>query len=171
MAEILRSPEPTRYLRERSGVLLTMAITGGALLLLPVLLTLQFAQLSNRAAESLEDALRGSLYPANLATLAVATVFGTSGSYWGPGAATLSEVAFTDDSENYLFVGASPMLVLYMVGVGAATAVFSAFTPSPAAETAPQPAMPTRSSTMAPRIGCVRRGRRASAKSIPRPGW
>jgi hypothetical protein len=52
------------------------------------------------------------LYPANLATLAVANVFGTSGSYWGPGAATLPEAAFTDDSENYLFVGASPMLVL-----------------------------------------------------------
>ena len=88
MAEILRSREPMRYLRERSGVLLTMAITASALLLLPVLLTLQFAQLSNRPAESLEDALK-MLYPANLATLAVADVFGTSGSYWGPGAATL----------------------------------------------------------------------------------
>lgn len=117
MAEIFRSPEPMRYLRERFGVLLTMSIIGGALLLLPVLLTLQFAQLSNRPAESLEDALRGSLYPANLATLAVANVFGTSGSYWGPGAATLPEVAFTDDSENYLFVGASPMLVLLWFGI------------------------------------------------------
>jgi hypothetical protein len=116
-AEILRSAEPVRYLRERSGVLLTMALTGGALLIVPVLLTLQFAQLSNRPAESLDDALRGSLYPANLATLAVANIFDTSGTYWGPGAATLPEVALTDDSENYLFVGASPMLILLWFGI------------------------------------------------------
>jgi hypothetical protein len=57
------------------------------------------------------------LYPVNLATLAVANVFDTSGSYWGPGAATLPEVAFTDDSENYLFVGASPTLVLLWFGI------------------------------------------------------
>jgi hypothetical protein len=117
IAEILRSAEPVRYLRERSGLLLTMSITGGALLIVPVVLTLQFAQLSNRPAESLDDALKASLYPANLATLAVANIFGTSGTYWGPGRATLPEVALTDDSENYLFVGASPMLVLLWFGV------------------------------------------------------
>jgi hypothetical protein len=90
VAELLGSARPIDYLRERSGVLTAMAVTGGALLIVPMLLTLQFAQLSNRPAESLQDALRGSLYPANLATLAVANVFGTHnvfgilGSYWGP---------------------------------------------------------------------------------------
>ncbi len=117
IAEMLGSAQPARYLRERSRVLIAMAVIGGALLLVPMLLTLQFAQLSNRPAESLDDALRGSLYPANLAILAVANIFGTHGSYWGPGAATLPEVALTDDSENYLFVGAVPVLLLLWFGI------------------------------------------------------
>jgi hypothetical protein len=123
LAELLGSARPMDYLRERSGVLTAMAVTGGALLIIPMLLTLQFAQLSNRPAESLDDALRGSLYPANLATLAVANIFGTHnsfgnhGTYWGPGAATLPEVALTDDSENYLFVGVVPVLLVLWFGI------------------------------------------------------
>ena len=117
LAEILGSTQPVRYLRGRSSVLTTMAVAGSALLTVPMLLTLQFAQLSNRPAESLDDALRGSLYPANLATLMVANIFGTHGSYWGPGAVTLPEVALTDDSENYLFVGVVPILLLLWFGI------------------------------------------------------
>ena len=92
-AEIMRAPQPSLYLRQRSGVLTTIAILCAALLVVPMLLTLQFADLSNRPAEALEEALRGSLYPANLATLAIANIFGTHESYWGPGAATLGDVA------------------------------------------------------------------------------
>jgi hypothetical protein len=117
VAEVTGSPQPARYLRERSGVLATMAVVGGAVLIVPMLLTLQFAQLSNRPAETLGEALRGSLYPANLATLAVPNIFGTHASYWGPGASTLAEVGLTDDSENYLFVGAVPTLLLLWFGV------------------------------------------------------
>src|SRR5258708_3745334 len=51
------------------------------------------------------------------AHLAAANIFGTHGSYWGPGAATLPEVALTDDSENYLFVGAVPVLLLLWFGI------------------------------------------------------
>jgi hypothetical protein len=117
VAEILVSAQPLSYLRERSGVLATTAITGGALLIVPVLLTLQFAHLSNRPAESIEVALKGSLYPAGLANLAIADIFGTHHSYWGPGAATLPAVALTDDSENYLFVGAVPTLLVLWLGL------------------------------------------------------
>jgi hypothetical protein len=121
-AEILRSPRPTLYLRERVGVLTTMAAVCGVLLIVPTLLTLQFADLSNRPAEFVDDALRGSLYPANLATLAVPNIFGTHASYWGPGAPTLPEVALTDDSENYLFVGAVPVLLVLWFGVAGGNA-------------------------------------------------
>jgi hypothetical protein len=116
-AEVLGSRQPVTYLRQRTGVLMTMAAVGIGLLIVPMLLTLQFAQLSNRPAESLDDALKGSLYPANLATLAIANVFGTHGTYWGPGAATLPQVALTDDSENYLFVGVVPILLLLWLGI------------------------------------------------------
>ena len=116
-AEVLSSKQPLAYLRERAGVLTTMAAVGIGLLIIPMLLTVQFAQLSNRPTEILNDALRGSLYPANLANLAIADIFGTHGSYWGPGAATLPEVALTDDSENYLFVGVVPVLLLLWFGI------------------------------------------------------
>jgi hypothetical protein len=117
IAELSGARRPIAYLRERIWVLTTMAATCGALLIVPVLLTMQFAQLSNRPAEVLEGALKGSLYPADLANLAVADVFGTHHSYWGPGAATLPEVALTDDSENYLFVGAIPTLLVLWFGL------------------------------------------------------
>jgi hypothetical protein len=122
VAEILCSPAPARYLRDRSGVLTTMTAAGGALLALPMLLTLQFADLSNRPEESLNDALRASLYPANLATLVVPNIFGTHTGYWGPGPATLPEVALTDDAENYLFFGAVPTLLLIWIGIGSGSA-------------------------------------------------
>jgi hypothetical protein len=116
-AEIMRAPQASGYLRQRSGVLTTTAILCAALLVVPMLLTLQFANLSNRPAEALEEALRGSLYPANLATLAIANIFGTHASYWGPGAATLGDVDLTDDSFNYLFVGSVPVVLLLWLGV------------------------------------------------------
>ena len=116
-AEVMGSSRPARYLRERIGVVTTMAIACGILLIVPMLLTLQFAALSNRPSELLDEALRGSLYPANLATLAVPNVFGTHASYWGPGPFTLREVALTDDSENYLFFGAVPVLLMLWLGV------------------------------------------------------
>ncbi|HKO70104.1 MAG TPA: hypothetical protein VJV58_04140 [Bradyrhizobium sp.] len=122
MAEIFCSRAPVRYLRDRSGVLTTMAAAGGALLLIPMLLTLQFADLSNRPEESLNDALRASLYPANFATLAVANIFGTHSGYWGPGPATLPEVALTDDAENYLFFGVVPTLLLIWIGIAGGSA-------------------------------------------------
>jgi hypothetical protein len=121
-AEIMRAPRPSHYLRQRSGVLTTTAILCAALMVVPMLLTLQFADLSNRPAEALNEALRGSLYPANLATLAIANIFGTHESYWGPGAATLGDVALTDDSFNYLFVGSVPVLLLLWLGVAGGSA-------------------------------------------------
>jgi hypothetical protein len=121
-AEASGADRPIAYLRERIWVLATMAVTCGALLIVPVLLTMQFAQLSNRPAEVMEGALKGSLYPADLANLAVANVFGTHRNYWGPGAATLPAVALTDDSENYLFVGAIPTLVVLWFGLAGGAA-------------------------------------------------
>jgi hypothetical protein len=117
VADITASENPARYLRQRGDVLTLMVVTGVALLVVPLLLTMQFAALSNRPTEGIGDALRGSLYPANFATMAIPNVFGTHAAYWGPGAATLADVDLTDDSENYLFVGAVPTLLLLWFGL------------------------------------------------------
>ena len=117
VAETMVSKNPARYLRQRGGVLTLMVVAGAALLIVPLLLTMQFAALSNRPSEAIGDALRGSLYPANFATMAMPNIFDTHAAYWGPGAATLADVDLTDDSENYLFVGAVPTLVLLCLGL------------------------------------------------------
>ena len=87
-----------------------MAVLGLALIAAPMLLTMQFAALSNRPAITLDHALLGSLHPAGLAQLVVANIFGSHrADYWGPNVITEPLVALTDDSFNYLFVGSVPL--------------------------------------------------------------
>src|SRR5205085_5745025 len=90
---------------------------GFALVAVPLLLTLQFAALSNRSTIDLDTAHLGSLYPADLAQLVVADIFGSHGAYWGPNGGKIPEVSLTDDSFNYLFVGSIPVLLLLWFGV------------------------------------------------------
>ncbi len=115
--EIGNAQRPLRYLRERLAVLAVMTVVGLALVAAPLLLTMQFAALSNRPDEALQVALRGSLHPANLAQLAVANIFGTQAAYWGPGPATVPELTGTDDSFNYMFVGSVPLVLLLWFGI------------------------------------------------------
>jgi hypothetical protein len=117
LAEVATATRPWHYLRARAAVLITMAIVGFVLVAAPFLLTVQFAALSNRPDVLLDTALKGSLYPANLAQLAVANIFGSHGAYWGPSAGSLPEVALTDDSFNYMFVGSVPVILLLWFGI------------------------------------------------------
>jgi hypothetical protein len=117
LAAVASDGKPLRYLRERAAVLATMAVVGVALVATPFLLTLQFAALSNRPTELLDIALQGSLYPPNLAQLVVADIFGSHHAYWGPGGSSMPEVALTDDSFNYVFVGSVPIVLLLWFGV------------------------------------------------------
>ena len=120
VGEAFSSAEPGRWLRQRIGVLLAMGATTAALVAIPLLLTLQFAAISNRPDIQLGSALEASLYPANLASLAVANIMGsleTTQNYWGPNYETLPEVATTDRSFNYLFVGAAPTIILLWFGI------------------------------------------------------
>lgn len=119
-AEIVASGDWRRYLRERRAVLAAMGVVSAALVSVPLLLTMQFAALSNRPVIPLSAALEASLYPANLASLAVANVLGsleTTQNYWGPNFDTLPEVGATDRSFNYLFVGAATTIVVLWFGL------------------------------------------------------
>jgi hypothetical protein len=120
--EILAAPQRWVYLKSRLGVLSTMALVSVVLLAIPILLTIQFAALSNRPEIGIDEALEGSLYPANLASLAVANVLGSLETvipYWGPNSDTLPAVGATDGSFNYLFVGATTMVIVLWFGIAA----------------------------------------------------
>ena len=119
-AQVAGASDRPRYLRERAAVMLTMGGVGAVLVAAPLLLTMQFAALSNRPEVTIQSSLEGSLYPANFASLAVPNVFGSLEStqdYWGPNYDTLPEVGSTDRSFNYLFVGVAPTIVLLWFGV------------------------------------------------------
>lgn len=117
---ILRADRRWSWLKSRTALLAAIGAIATALSAVPLLLTLQLATLSNRPAASLAEALDSSLHPASLASLASANVFGAhvaNFGYWGPNYMTVPAVAATDDSFNYMFVGAVPVLCVMVLGL------------------------------------------------------
>jgi hypothetical protein len=118
--EVAVAPARWTYLRQRLGILAVILVVGAALTSVPVLLSLQLAALSNRPEVPLAEALEASLHPANLASALMADVFGSHApgyAYWGPHYSIMPEVAATDASFNYLFVGAAPVILLLWLGL------------------------------------------------------
>jgi hypothetical protein len=108
------SRRPVAFLAERWPALLAAGATGGAILAVPVLLTLQFLASSNRPGIAFGVAAAGSLAPVNFATLLAPDIFGSLGktySYWGPGYDTMAAPDWTDRAIDYLFIGTAPMLL------------------------------------------------------------
>ena len=96
-----------------------MAVVGAALIAVPLLLTMQFAALSNRPDDQLEQALQGSLLSGQPRDAGGRQHLrlAPEPDYWGPNYDTLPEVALTDESFNYLFVGAVPIILLLWFGI------------------------------------------------------
>ena len=118
--QAFRSDDPLGYLRARAPVLATAFAVTLALMVVPILLTLQFVAGSNRPGIAFGMALEGSLDPINLATLLAPNVFGSLDKiydYWGPGAATAAGNDWTDRSIDYLFVGTVPVVLLVWHGL------------------------------------------------------
>ena len=110
------------YVRRRLGVLAFAALMGGALLCVPVILTMQFLMTSTRPAFGYGVAAMGSLPPESFATVLFADVFGSlrkTYDYWGPDWHSLSEGSWTDRATNYLFAGTVPAVLLLWHGIAA----------------------------------------------------
>jgi len=113
-------PAPLAYLRQRLAVFAVMATACVALLAVPILLTVQFAILSNRPIAGLDATLMNSLYPVNFANMFVPNVFGSLWSPtgdWGPGQGTRPGLDHTDRAFNYLFAGSLTALLLVWHGI------------------------------------------------------
>jgi len=117
---IWTAPHALAYLRSRLGLLLTMALIGGGLLAVPVVLTMQFLATSTRPSFGFGVAAMGSLPPESLATILFGNVFGSlrwTYDYWGPDWHSLQEGTWTDRATNYLFIGTIPALLLVWHGI------------------------------------------------------
>ena len=115
---VLRRRPVWTSIKRSIPVLLACGFVGFMTIIVPILLTLQFAELSNRPEIGFDVAAMGSLYPANFATLFVGNIFGTYDlpySYFGPGYETRPIIDSTDRAINYLFAGTfTPLLILLM---------------------------------------------------------
>lgn len=102
---VLASPE---RMARRVVHLVVMGLVAGALLIVPLVLTLQFAAYSNRPAVAFQAAAYGSLDPFNLIGLILANPFaGLSPGdvYWGPGSPSWPNFDWSDRSVNFLHAG------------------------------------------------------------------
>lgn len=114
------APKSLAYLKSRLGLLLTMGLVGGALMAVPVILTMQFLATSTRPSFGFGVAAMGSLPPESLATILFGNIFGSlrwTYDYWGPDWHSLSEGTWTDRATNYLFIGTIPALFIIWHGI------------------------------------------------------
>ncbi|WP_246215615.1 YfhO family protein [Microvirga makkahensis] len=119
---IWSAPQRSAYFRSRLGLLVTVAAIGGALLAVPVTLTMQFLATSSRPSFGFGVAAMGSLPPESLATILFGNIFGSlrwTYDYWGPDWHSLAEGTWTDRATNYLFIGTIPALFLLWHGIAA----------------------------------------------------
>jgi hypothetical protein len=110
------------YFRARAGVLALSAFVILAVMIVPVLLTMQFLADSNRPDFPFGVAAAGSLAPVNLITLLVPNFFGSLDhiyDYWGPDNHTMPLADYTDRAVDYLFAGTLPFLLIAWHGFAA----------------------------------------------------
>ena len=120
VSRIATAQQPFAYLRSRLRLLVGMALIGGALLAVPVILTMQFLATSTRPSFGFGVAAMGSLPPESLATILFGNIFGSlrwTYDYWGPDWHSLAEGTWTDRATNYLFIGTIPALFILWHGI------------------------------------------------------
>jgi hypothetical protein len=97
------------------------SIAGVLIIAVPILLTVLFAESSDRAAFPYTEATRGSLHPASLLTLLVGGLFSPDYAvpYWGPYSdAWDPRRLFLSPNMSQLYAGALPMLAILVFGIG-----------------------------------------------------
>ncbi|MEM7750656.1 MAG: hypothetical protein AAF346_20580, partial [Pseudomonadota bacterium] len=98
--------------------LLSGAIIGGTIIALPVLMTLQLAEISNRPSIDYAGAAAGSLHPALLVTGAVPHLFGAAGEmadYWGPPSFVWEDTGlFIAQNMGLVYIGSISLLLLVL---------------------------------------------------------
>jgi hypothetical protein len=107
---------PATAIRDTLTPLAACALTGLALVIIPITLTLLLSAQSNRPSITYEGAAAGSLHPAYLVTTLIPHLFGAAGKmedYWGPPSFTWEGTGlFTAQNMGQLYIGAVPVLLI-----------------------------------------------------------
>jgi hypothetical protein len=111
---------PLAALKALMPYLMTMALAGALMLVIPALLTFQLLSTSSRPSFHFDVAAMGSLPPVSFATLLSGNIFGSlrwTYDDWGPNWQTIAQGTWTDRSTNYLFTGTLPFVLLFWHGI------------------------------------------------------
>lgn len=87
LADMLSADDAGRRVRAAAPALAAFGLTALAIVALPVLMSYEFVEISNRTDIPFADAGRGSLHPASLLTFVIGDLFAAgsrSFNYWGP---------------------------------------------------------------------------------------
>ena len=121
IATLLAAPDPRCAFRESLPALAAAAVTGLAIVALPLLWTALFVSETSRAAIPFAEAVRGSLHPASLLTLIVGDLFGAldqSVEYWGPFSGSWDPKELTlAQNMSQLYLGMLPALAVITFGL------------------------------------------------------
>jgi hypothetical protein len=113
---VATSTVPVQAVRSSIKPLAACALTGLALVIIPITLTLLHSAQSNRPLIDYRGAAAGSLHPAHLVTTLIPHLFGAAGAmdkFWGPPSFTwLGTGLFTAQNMGQLYIGAVPVLLL-----------------------------------------------------------
>jgi hypothetical protein len=118
---LLRTEHPLAEARACLLPLATAALTGFAIIVVPVILSALLTAESNRAAIDYIGAGRGSLHPALLISAFVPELFGPSGrmaDYWGPPSMAWNAGIYLAQNMGQVYIGAIPVLLLILAGLG-----------------------------------------------------
>ena len=117
---LLTADSKRNFLRTRWPAVAAGAAVGTAALAVPLLLTFELLDLSNRPTIAFGAAAVGSMAPVNFVTLFAPDFFRSVSSltgYWGPGGGLWGMDDWTDRSVNYLYAGLLPAVLLVWYGV------------------------------------------------------
>ena len=116
LAQPVRAPALRRMVKPLAAA----GLSGLLIIAVPVLLTVLFAESSDRAAFQYADATRGSLHPASLLTMLVGGLFSADYAvpYWGPYSEAWDPTKlFLSPNMSQVYAGALPMLAILMFGL------------------------------------------------------
>jgi len=116
----LAQPSLNEALRRSARPLAAASLAALAIMAVPVLLTMLFAESSDRPSFHYAEATQGSLHPASLLTLLVGGLFSPDYAvpYWGPySEAWDPKRLFLSANMSQVYAGALPMLAILVFGV------------------------------------------------------
>jgi len=116
----LAQPSLNAALRRSARPLAAASLAALAIMAVPVLLTMLFAESSDRSSFHYSEATQGSLHPASLLTMLVGGLFSADYAvpYWGPySEAWDPKHLFLSPNMSQVYAGALPMLAILTLGV------------------------------------------------------